>query len=76
MVHQKVIIRPTVCFSCNKLSKYLLKIIKPLSGYSESYIKNSKHFLGKLSTFNLNINHLMVSFDVVSLFANVSVGYH
>ena len=58
---------------CHSLAKFLLKILNPLSGNTDSYIKNTPHFLEKLKESNINTNHLMVSFDVVSLFTNVPV---
>ena len=58
---------------CHLLSKYLLKIINPLAGNTDSFIKNSQHFIEKIRQTNINNNTLMVSFDVVSLFTNVPV---
>lgn len=59
---------------CEKLSKYLLKIITPLSGNTDTYIKNTMHFLEKLNDVStINSGDLLVSFDVVSLFTNVPV---
>jgi len=55
------------------LAKYLLKILNPLVGNTDSYIKNSQHFLEKLSQIDIDPNNTLVSFDVVSLFTNVPV---
>lgn len=56
-----------------KLSKFLLPILNPLFGLNDSYIKNSKDFLAKLSQININNDDVMVSYDVSSLFTNVPV---
>lgn len=58
---------------CHKLARFLLKILNPLSGKTDSFINNTPHFLEKLQDAHINTQHLMVSFDVVSLFTNVPV---
>lgn len=77
-IHKKEIpLRPIVSSinsPCHKLAKFLLDIIKPYSGQTNSYIKNTPHFLEKLKDLNIDLNkNLLVSFDVVSLFTNVPV---
>jgi hypothetical protein len=44
-----------------------------LAGKSDSFVKNSGHFVQLLKTVNLNSRDTLVSFDVVSLFTNVPV---
>ena len=44
-----------------------------LSGCSASYIKNSHDFTMKIKDLKLRDNELMLSFDVVSLFAQVPI---
>jgi hypothetical protein len=56
-----------------RLSKMLARILTPLSGKTESYIKNSTDFAKKIHDTELNENDKLVSFDVVSLFTRVPV---
>lgn len=56
-----------------ELSRFLLPILNPLFGQSDTYVKNSQHFLDRLETIRINSNSLMVSYDVSSLFTNVPV---
>ncbi|KAJ8919390.1 hypothetical protein NQ315_016483 [Exocentrus adspersus] len=42
-------------------------------GNTDSFIRNTPHFIEKLTTININSTELLVSFDVVSLFTNVPV---
>ena len=55
------------------MSKELARILSPLRGQTESYIKNSKHFVEKLNDISLEEFDKMVSFDVKSLFAKVPI---
>lgn len=55
------------------LSKYLLPIISPLCGNSETFVKNSTNFVSIVKMLKLTENDLMVSFDVVNLFPSVPV---
>ncbi|XP_076655132.1 uncharacterized protein LOC143360299 [Halictus rubicundus] len=56
-----------------KLAKYLTNILKPLTGSTPSYIKNSSHFIHKIQTIQTQPEDLLVSFDVKSLFTNVPI---
>jgi hypothetical protein len=49
------------------------KILSPLTGRSESFVKNSGHFIQLLKPVNLPRQDTLVSFDVVSLFTNIPV---
>jgi hypothetical protein len=51
----------------------LQKILSPLAGKSESFVKNSGHFIQLLKSVNLQSSDTLISFDVVSLFTNVPV---
>ena len=42
-------------------------------GHTNSYIKNSKHFVEELKTWKLDKDDLLVSFDVKSLFTSVPI---
>ena len=52
------------------LSKYLAELSSPLSE-SEYTIKNTKHFVEIINKEHIPNDHLLVSFDVKSLFTNV-----
>ena len=54
-----------------QLAKELARIIRPLCGQTESYVRNSAHFVDILK--NISMDDLMVSFDVVSLFTKVPI---
>ena len=57
----------------HKLAQHLAKTLQPLAEQSNSYIKNSFHFLQRLKYFNISPNSLLVSFDVISLFTKISL---
>ena len=48
-----------------------MEIISPLTGKSSSYVKNSAHFVERISDAPIHSNQTM-SLDVVSLFTKVS----
>ena len=50
-----------------------MKILSPLVGISFAYVKNSKEFASFISTQKIDINSILVSFDVVSLFTSISI---
>jgi hypothetical protein len=54
------------------LASFLHKILSPLAGKSEFFIKNSGHFVQLLKSVNLQSTDTLISFDV-SLFAIVPV---
>jgi hypothetical protein len=53
------------------LAKYLVKIINPVLGTSTSFVKNSTEFVKEIQGKDIDQRHLIVSFDVTSLFTNV-----
>ncbi len=55
------------------LAKFLVKIISPVTGKTNSYIKNSTHFMEKINSPAINSKDYMISFDVVSLFTKVPI---
>jgi hypothetical protein len=55
---------------CHNLARYLLKIISPVAGKSENYLKNSVDFLKQVLQIKLEEGDEMVSFDAVSLFSS------
>jgi hypothetical protein len=59
--------------SCYALSTFLHKIQSPLVGNTDSFVKNSEHFIKSIQDINLQSEECLVSFDVVSIFTNVPV---
>ncbi|KAL9972374.1 hypothetical protein ACROYT_G018660 [Oculina patagonica] len=55
------------------LSAYLANILSPLTGNSDFTVTNSAHFVSIISSETVLDNEIMVSFDVESLFTNVSI---
>jgi hypothetical protein len=69
-------LRPTVSSigsPCYALAGFLHKILRPLAGNIPSDVKNSDHFVELLKFISLQHTDILVSFDVVSLFTDVSV---
>ena len=60
----------TIRIATYELAKYLAQILKPL-GQSQYTIKSSKLFIKTRKKQKISPGYQMVSFDVVSLFANV-----
>ena len=55
------------------LSKHIASIISPLMGQSDSFVKNSEHFISTIRDITVDPDDIMVSFDVCSLFTNVPI---
>jgi hypothetical protein len=58
---------------CYALAGFLHKILSPLTGKSEFFIKNSGHIIQFLKSVNLQSSDTLISFDDVILFTNVPV---
>ena len=58
---------------CYALAGYLLKILRPFSGKSTSFIKNSYHFVQLLNSITPQATDILVSFDVINMFTNIPV---
>jgi hypothetical protein len=58
---------------CNALVGFLHMIQGPLVGSTDSFVKNSVHFIKLIQGMNLQEEDYLVSSDIVSLFANVPV---
>jgi hypothetical protein len=56
-----------------ELSRFLLPILKPLSGYTDSHVVNTKHFVEITKDLQVTDTDMLVSFDVESLFTNIPV---
>lgn len=76
-IHKESIpLRPIVSSKnspARELCRFLLPILKPLSGRTDSYVKNTKHFVDMTKSMTLTEDDFLVSFDVESLFTNVPV---
>ena len=57
-----------------QLSKHITSLISPLAGHTSSHVKNSRHFTEVMGSVHVESDEILVSFDVSSLFTNVSVG--
>ena len=69
----KLPLRPIVSnigTATHKTAKYLCKLLTPL-GRSKYTMENTKEFVEKIQKIKVPKGHVMVSFDVVSLFTNV-----
>ena len=66
------IIFPCISTATYSLAKYLAKLLVPLRE-SEYIIKSTKDFIGKVKSKEVPNGYQMVSFDVKSLFTNVSL---
>lgn len=55
------------------LARYLATKLRPLSGNTDSYIRDSCDFVNKIKSLRLCEGDILVSFDVVSLFTKVPV---
>lgn len=55
----------------SSLARFLLKIIRPLTGKNPSFVKNSAHFVDILRSTTVDPEDRFVSFDVESLYTNV-----
>jgi hypothetical protein len=56
---------------CHKIARYLLRLISPLAGKSNSHFNNSMDFIEQVKGVKMERNDEMVSFDVVNLFTSV-----
>ena len=55
------------------LSKHITSLISPLSGRTDSYVRNSRHFVEIMKDVCIDADEMLVSFDVSSLFTNVPI---
>ena len=56
-----------------RLAKKLARILSPLAGHSDSFVKNSAEFAREVRDMELGEEDVMLNFDVVSLFTRVPV---
>ncbi|XP_066263270.1 uncharacterized protein [Branchiostoma lanceolatum] len=55
------------------VAKFVANIISPLVGKNQYYIKNSKHFVNKISELTVGEDEEMVSYDVTALFTSTPI---
>ena len=55
------------------LAKYLARLLTPLVGQTDSYVKDSKNFAEFVRNLQIGDDEIMVSFDVKSLFTSIPV---
>jgi hypothetical protein len=56
-----------------RLTRYLLPILNPLVGKTQTYVKNSEHLIQKVTDFVVPPGAVLGSFDVVNLFTTTPV---
>ncbi|KAJ8921269.1 hypothetical protein NQ315_013741 [Exocentrus adspersus] len=56
-----------------RYARFLAKQLQPYIGQSETYIKDSAHFIEKIKNLGVAPNNILVSFNAVSLFTMVPV---
>nr|XP_022909662.1 uncharacterized protein LOC111420848 [Onthophagus taurus] len=56
-----------------QLAKHFSKILSPFTGRTESYIRDSPHFVESIRSMKLDPQDMLVNFDVESLFTRVPV---
>ena len=54
-----------------ELAKHVAKILGPLVGNTDSFIKDSSEFVELIKKKKVEPNYIILSFDVVSLFTNI-----
>ena len=55
------------------LAKFLASKLKPLVGYTDSFVKDSSSFINELKGLKLERDDRFVSFDVVSLYTCIPI---
>lgn len=55
------------------LAKYLAQKLKPLVGLTESFVKDSSSFVNELKGIMIDLDDILVIFDVVSLYTNIPI---
>ncbi|XP_055842777.1 uncharacterized protein LOC129909729 [Episyrphus balteatus] len=76
-IHKPNIPLRPICSSinvpCFELSKYMVKILNNITFNSKYNVKNASSFISTVSPVILEQDHILVSFDVVSLFTNIPI---
>lgn len=61
----------TIVSTMYELEKYVAKILNPLVGNTNSFIKYSDDFVKLIKNERVESNDILVSFDVVSFFTKI-----
>ncbi len=76
-IHKPTVpLRPIVDFTGSPTyawAKYLARILRPLSGKTDSFVLNSTQFSQEIRHLCLQHNEVMLSYDVVSLYTKVPI---
>ena len=54
-------------------AKYLAKVLSPLVGKTEHFVKNSQHFVSLVKDKRVEEDEVLISYDVSALFTSVPV---
>ena len=63
----------TIGYPTYKLERFLANLLKPLVGKTSSFVKDSASWINEIGNKNINIDDILVSFDVVSLYTKILV---
>ena len=55
----------------HELARFLANLLKPLTGKAASYIKNSYEFTQKVANIQIEVDDVLASLDVNSMYTNV-----
>ena len=53
------------------VDKYISKVIKPLTGKTDYYVKNSEHFVNSIKNIKVEEGETLVSYDVTALYPSI-----
>ena len=56
-----------------KLARFLANLLKPLVGKTSSFVKDSASWINEIGNERLNIDAILASFDVVSLYTKIPI---
>ncbi|KFD47373.1 hypothetical protein M514_11736 [Trichuris suis] len=65
----------TVGSTTSELSRYLKKIIQPLTGKEPSFVKNSTTLVDEIRNWPLSPDEILVSYDVKELFPSIPISH-
>ncbi|KER26235.1 hypothetical protein T265_06511 [Opisthorchis viverrini] len=55
----------------HELARFLASILRTLTGKSHTFIRNSYDFANKVARLSLEMDEVLVSFDVISMYTNI-----
>ncbi|KFD46437.1 hypothetical protein M513_12702 [Trichuris suis] len=65
----------TVGSTTSELSRYLKKIIQPLTGKAPPFVKSSTTFVDEISNWLLSPDEILVSYDVKEFFPSIPISH-